>query len=53
MELTGKRVAVLAEAPFEDLELWYPLLRLREAGDDGGRGHWRRPPATRGSTACR
>ncbi len=32
MELTGKRVAVLAENTFEDLELWYPLLRLREAG---------------------
>jgi protease I len=25
-------VAVLAETKFEDLELWYPLLRLREAG---------------------
>jgi protease I len=32
MELTGKRVAVLAENSFEDLELWYPVLRLREAG---------------------
>jgi protease I len=26
------RVAVLVEDQFEDLELWYPLLRLREAG---------------------
>lgn len=32
MELTGKRVAVLAEAQYEDLELWYPAMRLREAG---------------------
>jgi protease I len=32
MELTGKRVAVLAEDLYEDLELWYPALRLREAG---------------------
>jgi protease I len=32
MQLTGKRVAVLAEANYEDLELWYPLLRLREEG---------------------
>lgn len=31
-ELTGKRVAVLTEEGFEDLELWYPILRLREAG---------------------
>ncbi|HHV58401.1 MAG TPA: type 1 glutamine amidotransferase [Firmicutes bacterium] len=31
-ELTGRRVAVLTEEGFEDLELWYPLLRLREAG---------------------
>ena len=34
MTLTGKRVAVLAEANYEDLELWYPLLRLREEGAD-------------------
>jgi protease I len=32
MELTGKRVAVLAENMYQELELWYPLLRLREAG---------------------
>jgi protease I len=32
MELKGKRIAVLAEDQFEDLELWYPLLRMREAG---------------------
>jgi protease I len=28
------RVAVLVEDLFEDLELWYPVLRLREAGAD-------------------
>ena len=28
----GKRVAVLVEKLYEDLELWYPALRLREAG---------------------
>ncbi len=32
--LAGKRVAVLAENMYEDLELWYPLIRLREAGAD-------------------
>ena len=32
MELQGKRVAVLAENMYQELELWYPLLRLREAG---------------------
>ncbi|MCS7234401.1 MAG: type 1 glutamine amidotransferase domain-containing protein [Armatimonadota bacterium] len=32
MNLAGVRVAVLAEDLYEDLELWYPLLRLREAG---------------------
>jgi protease I len=31
-ELKGKAVAVLVEQGFEDLELWYPILRLREAG---------------------
>jgi protease I len=30
--MVGRRVAILAEREFEDLELWYPLLRLREAG---------------------
>lgn len=32
MSLTGKRVAILAENNYQDLELWYSLLRLREAG---------------------
>ena len=32
--IKGKRVAVLAEKLYEDLELWYPVLRLREAGCD-------------------
>ena len=32
MELKGKRVAVLTEEKYEDLELWYPVLRLQEAG---------------------
>jgi len=31
-ELAGKKIAVLVEEGFEDLELWYPVLRLREAG---------------------
>jgi len=30
--VAGKRVAVLVEKLYEDLELWYPVLRLREAG---------------------
>lgn len=32
MELDGCRVGVLVEDLFEDLELWYPVIRLREAG---------------------
>lgn len=32
MSLTGKRVAVLAEELYEDLELWYPYYRLLEEG---------------------
>lgn len=32
MTLAGKRVAILAENLYEDLELWYPLYRLREEG---------------------
>lgn len=34
MELEGKRIAVLAEDMYEDLELWYPLIRMKEAGAD-------------------
>ena len=34
MSLQGKRVAVLVEKFYEDLEFWYPVLRLREAGCD-------------------
>ena len=30
--LTGRKVAVLAEDMYEDLELWYPVLRLQEEG---------------------
>jgi len=30
--LRGKRVVILAEDLYEDLELWYPLLRLQEEG---------------------
>ena len=32
MELSGKRIALLAEDNYQELELWYPLLRFREAG---------------------
>lgn len=32
MTLKGKKVIALVSEDFEDLELWYPVLRLREAG---------------------
>lgn len=32
MSLEGKKVVVLAEDEYEVLELWYPALRLKEAG---------------------
>jgi len=34
MDLQGKRIAILAENNYEDVELWYPLIRMREAGAD-------------------
>jgi protease I len=30
--LKGSKIAVLAEDNYQELELWYPLLRMREAG---------------------
>ena len=43
MSLKGRRIAILAERQYEDLELWYPRLRLQEehaevvvAGPGGG-----------------
>jgi protease I len=32
MELKGKRAAVLVEQMYQELEVWYPVYRLREAG---------------------
>ncbi|MDP5273316.1 type 1 glutamine amidotransferase domain-containing protein [Chengkuizengella axinellae] len=32
MNLQGKKVLAFVEKEFEDLELWYPVLRMREAG---------------------
>ena len=32
MSLNGKRVAVLVEQKYEEMEVWYPVYRLREAG---------------------
>ena len=32
MNLKGKRAAVLVEQQYQELEVWYPVYRLREAG---------------------
>lgn len=32
MSLAGKRVAVLVENLYQEMEVWYPILRLREEG---------------------
>jgi deglycase len=33
-QLHGLRILVLAESQYQELELWYPVLRFREAGAD-------------------
>jgi protease I len=32
MELKGKKIAVLVDNMYQEMEVWYPLFRLREAG---------------------
>lgn len=32
MELKGKRVAIFVDTIYQEMELWYPLYRLQEAG---------------------
>ncbi len=32
MELTGKKIAILVDNLYQEMEVWYPLYRLREAG---------------------
>ena len=32
MELTNKRAVVLVEQQYQEMEVWYPIFRLREAG---------------------
>jgi protease I len=32
MELKGKKIAMLVDNVYQELEVWYPLLRFREAG---------------------
>ena len=32
MSLTGKKIALLIDNQYQEMEVWYPLYRLREAG---------------------
>ncbi|HBH02371.1 MAG TPA: protease, partial [Candidatus Rokubacteria bacterium] len=34
MKLAGKRIAILAENMYQEMELWVPYFRLKEEGAD-------------------
>src|SRR5205823_6570391 len=38
MSLKGKRVAILAENNYQEMELWVPYYRLKEEGAEGAGG---------------
>lgn len=52
MRLTGRKIIALVDGEFEDLELWYPVHRVREEGAEVHLAGEKKGKHTSANTVC-